>query len=139
MPKMFNGVNVWRLCRPAHSLIFMVLEPLFGLFASVFRVIVLLKNNVILAFLKFLIQNIDIVNPIHLSINPTCHPAPSHVMHPHIKDPPPNFFVPCTNLSLKPSPSFFHTHILPSDPNNLFWSHLTKIPSSNPLWFNLYD
>src|SRR6266550_7946908 len=44
-------------------------------------------------------------------------PGPSHIIHPHtITDPPPNFTVPCTSLSLKPSPAFFQAHFLPSDP-----------------------
>src|SRR5204862_249861 len=41
-------------------------------------------------------------------------------MHSHtIKDPPPNFLVPFTSLSLKFSPGFFHTHFLPSDPKSV--------------------
>ena len=45
---------------------------------------------------------------------------PSHSMQPHtISDPPPNFLVSCTTLSLNPSPAFFHTHCLPSDPIRL--------------------
>src|SRR5882762_1799477 len=41
-------------------------------------------------------------------------------MHPHtIRDPPPNFRVPPTSLSLNPSPAFFQAHFLPSDPSLL--------------------
>src|SRR5215469_4122513 len=55
-------------------------------------------------------------------------------MQPHIiKDPPPNFTVPFTNLSLRPSPAFFHTHFLPSDPKRLILvssDHTTFFQSS---------
>src|SRR5882762_2311402 len=41
-------------------------------------------------------------------------------MHPHtIRDPPPNFRVPPTSLSLNPSPAFFPADFLPSDPSLL--------------------
>ena len=36
-----------------------------------------------------------------------------------MSDPPPNFYVPWTSLSERPSPGFFQTHFLPSDPKQL--------------------
>ena len=92
MPNVFNGVNVWRLCKPVHNLIFMVLKPLFGLFSSVLGVIILLKDNVILgfvvkldAFLKFFFQDLHIKVPIHLPINLACIPnlLPCHASPHH--------------------------------------------------------
>src|SRR6266436_10093432 len=110
----------------------MVFEPSGGLFACVLGVIILLKGNVILGFvvkldtfLEFFIQNLDVKVSIHPPIHPASilYPTPSHIIQPHtITDPPPNFFVPSTCLSLKPSPAFFHTHFCPSDHTNLFQS-----------------
>src|SRR5215471_15153630 len=55
-------------------------------------------------------------------------------MQPHIiRDPPPNFTVSFTSLSLKPSPAFFQTHTLPSDPSLLILvssDHTTVFQSS---------
>src|SRR4051794_1600431 len=49
-------------------------------------------------------------------------PGPSHIMYPHtITDPPPNFSVPLTNLSLRPSTTFFHAHFFPFDPKQLIF------------------
>src|SRR6266705_4607020 len=62
------------------------------------------------------------------------YPGPSHNMHLQtITDPPPNFTVPLTNLSLRPSPPFFHAHFLPSDPSLLAFvssDHTTLFQSS---------
>src|SRR6266576_3873277 len=61
-------------------------------------------------------------------------PGPSHIIQPHtITDPPPNFTVPCTSLSLRPSPAFFQAHFLPSDPRQLILvssDHTTLFQSS---------
>src|SRR5260370_3134418 len=47
-------------------------------------------------------------------------PTPSQVIHPHtMTDPPPNFLVPCTNLSDRGSSTLFHAHFLPSEPRRL--------------------
>jgi hypothetical protein len=97
----------------------MVLKPLFGPFSTVLRVIILLIYNVIIIFVdkfdssKFFIQDLGIKVPFHLPINLACipNPLPYHAS-PHYQDPLPNFFVPSTSLSLKPSPSLFHTHCL---------------------------
>src|SRR5437660_3014063 len=44
-------------------------------------------------------------------------PTPFQPMHPQtIKEPPPNFTVPCTSLSCMAFPATFHTYFLPSDP-----------------------
>src|SRR5579871_4351314 len=55
-------------------------------------------------------------------------------MQPHIiREPPPNFLVSFTSLSLKPSPGFFQTHFLPSDPSLLILvssDHTTFFQSS---------
>src|SRR5436190_13837481 len=54
-------------------------------------------------------------------------------MHPHTIKDPPNFLVPFTSLPLKPSPGFFHTHFLPSDPSLLILvssDHITFFQSS---------
>src|SRR5215469_17124646 len=55
------------------------------------------------------------------------------MQHHIIKDPPPNFVVLSTNLSFRPSPAFFHTHFLPSDPKRLILvssDHTTFFQSS---------
>src|ERR1700677_954494 len=64
-PKMFNGVQVRRLCWPYHHIIIMVRKPLGSLLAGVLGVIILLKNNIsrifpiiLQASLKILIQNL---------------------------------------------------------------------------------
>src|SRR6266581_758116 len=54
-------------------------------------------------------------------------------------DPPPNFFVTCTSLSLRGSPTLFHTHFLPSEPRQLTlvsYDHTTLFQSSrvHSLW-----
>jgi hypothetical protein len=56
----------------------MVLEPGFGLFASMFRVIILLEDNILAPFLKvldgllkFILQNADIKVRIHPALNPS--------------------------------------------------------------------
>ena len=61
----------------------MVFEPFLGLFAGVFKVIVLLIYDVLRrfavmgkAFLKFIIQNLDERVPIHPTINPAYIPRP---------------------------------------------------------------
>src|SRR5260221_14776019 len=51
----------------------------------------------------------------HPSSHQSC--MPSQVIHPHtMTDPPPNFLVPCTNLSERGSSTLFHAHFLPSEP-----------------------
>ena len=78
----------------------MVLEPVSGLVAGVLGVVILLKDDVVLgfvvvidAFLKFILQDLDIKPPIHPPINLACipNPFPGHSMQPHtMGDPPPN-------------------------------------------------
>src|ERR1700722_5867570 len=48
------------------------------------------------------------------------YPMPSQNIQPHIITfPPPNFTVLSISLSIKGSPTSFHTHFLPSDPRRL--------------------
>src|SRR5260370_6843826 len=54
-------------------------------------------------------------------------------------DPPPNFLVPCTNLSERGSSTLFHAHFLPSEPRRLTLvssDHTTLFQSSrvHSLW-----
>src|SRR5258708_13117690 len=54
-------------------------------------------------------------------------------------DPPPNFLVPCTNLSERGSSTLFHAHFLPSEPRQLTLvssDHTTLFQSSrvHSLW-----
>src|SRR3979490_3354464 len=55
-------------------------------------------------------------------------------MQPHtITDPPPNFTVPSTSLSLSPCPALFQAHLLPSDPRQFIlvsYYHTTLFQSS---------
>src|SRR3979490_1033568 len=61
----------------------MIFEPFVGLFAGMFRVIILLEDDVLRSFaimsksfLKFIIQNLDEEVPIHPTINLPCIPRP---------------------------------------------------------------
>src|SRR3954467_3246829 len=45
----------------------------------------------------------------------------SNSVNSHPPTPPPNFSVPLTNLSLRPSTTFFHAHFFPSDPKRLIF------------------
>jgi hypothetical protein len=56
----------------------MILEPGFGLFASIFRIIILLEDDILAPFLKvldglleFILQNADIKVGIHPTLNPS--------------------------------------------------------------------
>ena len=75
-----------------------------------------------------------------LSILPSilhAYSGPSQSMQPHsITDPPSNFTVPSTSLSLSPSPALFQAHFLPSDPRQLILvlsdhTTLSSPPKSN--------
>ena len=87
------------------------------------RVIILLKDNVrrietiiLWCLLELILQNLEIEVPIHPTIN-LANKANSQVIQPHImREPPPNFRIPSTSLSLRPSPVLFHAHLHPSDP-----------------------
>src|ERR1700722_4690393 len=62
------------------------------------------------------------------------YPDPSQIIQPHIITlPPPNFIVPSTNLSLRPSPSFFYTKWTPSEPRQLILAS-----SENPTHFQSF-
>ena len=72
-----------------------------------------------------------------LSILPSilhAYPGPSQSMQLYsITDPPLNFTVPLTSLSLSPSPTLFQAHFLPSDPRWLIlvsYDHTTLFQSS---------
>ena len=60
--------------------------------------------------------------------------TPSQVIQPHImREPPTNFRVLFTSLSLRHSPSPFHAHLCPSDPRQLILvssDHMTFFQSS---------
>jgi hypothetical protein len=101
----------------------MVFKANSGQLGPVLGVIVLLEENsggvlviIAKALLEFIFQDFGIEFPSILHANPT----PSHSMQSHtITEPPPNFRVPSTSLSLKPSPAFFQAHFLSSDPSLL--------------------
>ena len=87
MPKVFNGIKVWKLFRPLEDSKIMVFKPFLDLLAGVLEVIVLLENNIIYEFdiklqglLKFIFQYGHVKVPIHPSINLGCisHLIPSH-------------------------------------------------------------
>ena len=78
LPEMLNRIEVRGLSWPVHNLDSVVLEPGFGLFASVFRVIILLKDDILVPFLKVLdgllkliLQNANIKVSIHPALNPS--------------------------------------------------------------------
>jgi hypothetical protein len=92
LPEMLNGIKVRGLSWPLYNLDSVVLEPGFGLFAGVFRVIILLEDDILAPFLevldgllKFIIQNANIKVSIYPALNsnsiansfPT-HTAPHH-------------------------------------------------------------
>ena len=63
-PKVFNGVEVWGLCRPLHNSKSMVLEPVLSPFTGMLWGIILLEDNIrggfvviMERFLKLLIQD----------------------------------------------------------------------------------
>jgi len=75
---MLNRIEVWGLSWPVHDLDSMVLEPGFGLFAGMFRVIILLEDDILVPFLKvldglleFILQNANIKVSIHPALNPS--------------------------------------------------------------------
>ena len=92
LPKMLNKIEVWGLCWPVHNLDFVVLKPGFSLFASMFRVIILLEDDILVPFLEvldglleFILQNANIKVSIHPALNPSgiansfpTHTAPHH-------------------------------------------------------------
>ena len=69
-----------------------------------------------------------------LPLTLVAYPGPSQNMQPQIiREPPPNLTVPCTSLSLNPSPGIFHTHFFPSDPKQLIlvlFNYITLFQSS---------
>jgi hypothetical protein len=75
---MLNRIEVWGLSWPVYDLDSIVLEPGFGLFASMFRVIILLEDDILAPFLevldrllKFILQNANIKVSIHPALNPS--------------------------------------------------------------------
>ncbi len=46
-PEMLNGVEIWRLRGPVHDLYLVLFEAPFGVFASMFGVLVLLEGDVV--------------------------------------------------------------------------------------------
>jgi hypothetical protein len=75
---MLNRIEVWGLSWPVHDLNSIVLEQGFGLFASMFRVIILLEDDILVPFLEvlnglleFILQNADIKVSIHPALNPS--------------------------------------------------------------------
>src|SRR6266481_9872446 len=119
----------------------MVFEPFLGLFAGMFRVIVLLKDDVLggfavmgQAFLKFVIHNLDEKVPIHPTLNLACipRPIPKHAAPHHHR---PTSKLHCTLYQpiTQPSPALFQAHFLPSDPRQLILvssDHTTLFQSS---------
>src|SRR6266853_4375156 len=78
LPEMLNRIEVRGLSWPVHNLDSVVLEPGFGLFASMFRGIILLKDEILTPFLEVLdrlleliIQNANIKVSIHPALNPS--------------------------------------------------------------------
>jgi hypothetical protein len=73
---MLNRIKVWGLSWPVHDLDSMVLEPGFSLFAGMFRVIILLEDDILAPFLEvlnrfleFILQNAGIKVSIHPALN----------------------------------------------------------------------
>ena len=96
LPEMLNRIEVRGLSWPVHNLDSVVLEPGFGLFASVFRVIILLKDDILAPFLEvldglleFIIQNANIKVSIHPALNSggIANSFPTHTA-PHHQEPP---------------------------------------------------
>ena len=96
LPEMLNRIEVRGLSWPVHNLDSVVLELGFGLFASVFRVIILLKDEILMPFLEVLdglleliIQNANIKVSIHPALNPDgiANSFPTHTA-PHYQGPP---------------------------------------------------
>src|SRR6266853_2815113 len=94
--EMLNKIEVRGLSWPVHNLDSVVLEPGFGLFASVFRVIILLKDDILVPFLKVLdrllkliLQNANIKVSMHPALNPSgiANSFPTHTA-PHYQEPP---------------------------------------------------
>src|SRR3979490_2870895 len=116
----------------------MIFEPFMGLFAGMFRVIILLKDDVLRSFaimsksfLKFIVQNLDEKVPIHPTINLACipRPIPKHAALHHHR----STSKLSTSLSLSPSPALFQAHFLPSDPRQFILvssDHTTLFQSS---------
>src|SRR3979490_1941018 len=113
----------------------MIFEPFMGLFASMFRVIILLKNDVLRSFaimskslLKFIIQNLDEKVPIHPTINLACipRPIPKHADSHHHRS---TSKLHCTQYQSitqsLPCPFPISCQLTQV---NLFWSHLTIPP-----------
>ena len=78
LPKMLNRIEIRGLSWPLHNLDSVVLEPGLSLFASVFGVIILLKDETLAPFLKVLdrlleliLQNANIKVSIHPALNPS--------------------------------------------------------------------
>ena len=74
---MLNGIKIRRLSWPLHDLDSVVLEPGFGLFAGMIRVIILLEDDILAPFLevldgllKLILQNANIKVSIHPALNP---------------------------------------------------------------------
>src|SRR5258708_32877368 len=116
---MLNRVEIRGLRRPHHDIKSMVCQPGVSLFTGVFRVIILLEDHLLRSFapilkaiLELILKDTNIEVGIHIAIYFAGIPH-------NITCPPPNLSVPSTSLSLRPSPFFFHTHFLPSDPKRL--------------------
>ena len=124
---MVNRVKIWGLGWPVHDLNLVIFEPRSGFFALVFRVIVLLKEDILVLFLEildrsqeFILQNAAIKVKVYPFINlgSIANSIPRHTVQPHIiKDPPPCLSVGSTSHLLSCSPGLFQAHFLPSEPN----------------------
>ena len=78
LPEVLNGIEVWRLCWPWQNLNVVVFEPLFGLFAGMLGVIVLLEDSVRGSFAKMTdaVHHVFVQNGcVEVSIHPAIHPA----------------------------------------------------------------
>ena len=99
---MFDGIEVWGLCRPLQHFDSIVLEPFAGSAGGVFRIVVLLEDDrarVQLIILEgseeFVAEDMRVQLCINTSVDLACVATPWAVMHPQIiRLPPPNLTVP---------------------------------------------
>ena len=104
IPNMFNGIYVWRLRSPQQDLHIIALQPILGLLASAFGIVVPLEYDALgslvikcKATLQIILRNLDVMVPIYPPLNIA---TPLHNIQPQIiQDPLPNFKHPSTSLS----------------------------------------
>ncbi len=99
-PKIFYGVEIWRLARPLQDLEMLLTKPLLRCPGGVFGIIVMLKDPATFHlqcpcwWKEVFTQNLTIHGPIHLSFTQISHPGPFAEKQPQsMMFPPPCFTV----------------------------------------------